>query len=331
MPTYIDPQIYINSVTAANRRDVPYYSNTTGTVIDGGATGVLDWAVNNDRRAWGRIENDGDLYYDIEVLTPTSLRVYRVNKLGDMATEDFTVSAGTSYDTLVHGVTVPLNSSLTPGDRARVYPGIFVLDSNSMYVERGSAGDSDSGYVHNPSPDVTLKESYLVIGRGTWFENTAGTPLASFGASIPNPIVDTYAVTISNGTSSGKKYTFTGGIGPPVVVDNCAAATEYNIGSTGLRFRTPNSLPGNTDTATAYVDGLADAMELAPDNAGVPGTWVTWDDSEGVRLPLNTPGEDDRQIPPGQSIKFWYRCNPASDHQIGRGVFRVLVDAARAE
>lgn len=323
-------EIYIDSVSAANRRDVPYYSNTTGTVISGGASGTLSWADDDDRRAWARIDGSGYAYYELEVLSSTSIRVYRTDQLGDTTTEDVTVTAGQTYTTLVHGVSIPLNGTLTTGHKARVYPAVFIQSGGVYYVPRGAASTAQDMYVYNPGT-VTHKVSYFRIGRGTWWKNTANTPIAEFHSTIINPTVDTYAVTISNGTSGGtKKYTFTGTYNT-YNVDNCAINTTYNIGASGLTFKTPGTLPVNTDTATCYVDGLADGLEAAPDNSGTPGTWVTWDSTDGIKLPLNRPGYSDKQIPAATTIQIWIRSNTTSLHTIGRGLARFYCDSQFAE
>lgn len=325
-----DLKIYLDSVTAANQRDVPYYSNTTGTVISGGASGTLAWSTNGDKRGWGRIDGSFYCYYELEVVNATTIQVKRSDQLGDSTTENVSVVAGNSYTTLVHGVTVPLNGTLTAGHIARVYPAVFALDNSTFYVPRGAAGDPQDMYVNNPGT-VTHKESYLRIARGTWFNNTTNTPVQEFNSTVIAPTVDTYAVTISNGTSGGtKKYTFTGTFNT-YVVDNCAADTTYDISTSGLTFKTSTPLPANTDTATCYVDGLADALELAPDNAGVPGTWVTWNGTDGVLLPLNRAGFSDKQIPAAQTITVWMRANPGVSHTIGRGNAKFYCDSQLAE
>lgn len=322
-------EVYLTSVTTANRRDKPYYSNSTGTVISGGAAGILSWASDGDRRGWARIDGSYFAYYELEVVNATTIQVKRTDQLGDTETENVTVSAGTTVTTLVHGVSVPLNGTLTAGHIARVYPCVFALDANTYYPVRGEAGDSIQMLVYN-SGTVTHKESYLRIIRGTWWKNTINTPLAEFNSTIVNPTVDTYLVTIEDGTVSGKKYVFTG-THNTYEVDDCATATTYDIGASGLTFKTPGSLPVNTDTATCYVDGLADGLELAPDNGGVPGTWVVWDATDGVKIPLNRAGFSDKQIPAAQSITVWMRFNGDASFTIGRGVARFETTSRLAE
>ena len=113
MAAYEDPRIYEDSVAADQRRDVPYYENLVGTVISGGATGVLAWA-NSNRKAWGRKDADGDLYYELEVTASGQITVRHATELGDDTTTVVSsLSPSTSYITLVPGVTVPLHSSLT--------------------------------------------------------------------------------------------------------------------------------------------------------------------------------------------------------------------------
>lgn len=316
-------KLYFDSVTAANNLEEPYHSNVLGTVIS-----AVAWANNGDRECRGRLDSsNARLYYGFEVLSSTSVRVTSATDGGDeTVSNDYTVAAGLTYENLVPGVAVTLNLSLTAGHTAKVYVGAMA-DDDSLYIVRGAPSGERQLIVKNPDLTATARLCKLRIGRHVEFENTAGSPLADFyvKTGTPNPAVDTFAVTISNGTSSGKKYTFTGS-GGTYVADNCAINTVYDLESTGLRFLTPGTLPSNSDTATCTVHELADALQLAPDVAGVPGTWVDWDSVDGVLLDLVPAGETQANIVPGGYVSCWMRANPADDHVPGEQYARIWIE-----
>lgn len=333
MAAYEDPQIFEVSVTADQRRDLPYYENTTGTVISGGATGVLAWANNFDREARGRKDADGDLYYELEVTNAGEISVYHADELGDDDTTVVTgLSPSTTYETLVPGVSVPLHSSLTIGDKARIYPGSFMTNSGgAFYTPIDEASAWKKYAVPNTGASVSWKQCNIVVSRGHQYDNTSGQPIARFESTVVNPTADTYAVTISNGTSSGKKFTFTGTYNT-YVVDNVAAASNDNaIGASGLVFDA-GAAPANTDTATCYVDDMADVVEICPDNAGSPDTGdiYTWNSSTGVVMPISPAGQTNQVCPAGQTMYFWMRVNPGPTFAIGRGLSYVKCSVMRA-
>ena len=326
------PRIYLGSVAAAARRDVPYFANTTGTVIAGGATGTLGWATSGNRRAWGRIDGSFYDYYEIEALNSTSVRVYSVDRLGELTTADYTVAAGGTYVNLVPGVSIHLHSSLTAGNKARVYPGIFLLDDGSFYIPRGSAGDAVLLAINNPG-DVDYLRAYGIVARAAFHENSSGTPLDAVNVTLVNPIADTYAVTISAGTTSGKKVVSVGTYHTYTADNVPLGATDHplhDLSDTGIVFNL-NAAAANGNTATIEVSDFADAIELAPDNGGTPGTWVPWDAVLGVKCPLNRPGYDDKRVPGSQTIYVWIRLNAGDSFNIGRGGARLKVDYTRAE
>jgi hypothetical protein len=328
-------QIYEgSSVVPANRRDVPYGVNTIGSMLDygGGSSGEVPWSDDNDRRGWGRIDGSGFCYYELELLSPTSLRCYRVDELGDATTEDFTVAASASYDNIVHGCTITMAGSLTTGHKARVYPAGFTLDGGTYYVVRGGNGDSMAYCAYNPG-DVTHKIASIRVGRGLTWENTSGTPMVAVHIGSDIILVDKYALTISAGTVSGKKFTFTG-TGNTYIADNVANdATNVPFDDdvdTGLTFDA-GSAPGNTDTAVVVVSDLANGMELAPDNSGVPGTWVVWNEATALSIPLNRAGYTDQSVPGAQTIAFWVRVNPSGSQALGRQVARMYPHSHKTE
>lgn len=327
-----DLRIYLDSVATSNRRDKPYYENTVGTVIDGGATGILDWAADNNRKAWARIDASSFAYYELEVLSPTSIRVYSVTEVGDETTTDVTVAASSTYTNLVDGVSVPLHSSLTPGDKARVYPAIFVLENATMFPERGETGDTVELAINNPGT-VTHNRTELAIGRGGYYENTAGQVLAAIHFDVINPTADVYAVTVEAGTGSDFKVIFTG-THNTYSADNVVAGTTGvaldDVAATGLRFDLDIAVQIG-DTATLVVSDFADALELAPDNAGSPGTWVVWNDVDGLLLDLTATGSALGQVPASGTVIAYLRGNPDISHNIGRGLARLYTISFRAE
>jgi hypothetical protein len=258
--------------------------------------------------------------------------VYRTTEDGDLTTADFTVTAGATYTTLVHGVSLTLAGTLTTGHKARVYPAVFTLDGGLFYSVRGETGDSVKLAVYNPG-SVTHKVASFRVGRAAWFENTSGTALAAIHIGRDTILADEYALTISNGTSSGKKFTFTGA-NNTYIADNVAnSAINVPLSGTidtGLTFDA-GSAPGNTNTATLHVSDLADALQLAPDNAGAPGTWVSWNDTTALSIPLNRPGYTDQQVPAAQTIFLWVRANPDITQPLGRGIARMYPRSHKAE
>lgn len=331
---WLNGRIYVTSANAANRRDVPYYSNTTGTVISGGVTGVLAWDSSGNRKARGRIDGSYFLYSDLEVLSSTSIRVYETTEDGDTTTRDVTVAAGGSYTTLIPGITVPLNGSLTTGHIARVYHGIFALDGNTFYNERGADGDSILLVYENPGT-ITHKLTEVKAGRSMWFDNTSGTPLLGI-----NPVADAagnyvapadvYALTVANGTVSGKKLTFTG-VSNTYEIDNVANSSTGNVLDGPGLFTVNVGTLANTDTATVVVSDYADGLEMAPDSAGSPGTWIPWSDATGISLAINRAGYTDQQVPTLQTVNFWMRFSGDITHPIGRGVALLIAVARQAE
>jgi hypothetical protein len=332
MAAYEDPRWYEDgTVSASQRRDVPYYENTVGALIDGGATGTLDWASNGNRKAWGRKDADGDLYFELEATTATNVRVYHATETGDDTYTDVTVAAGGTYDELVPGVDITLESSITVGHKARVYPGSFLLDNSTMYCPIDQAGDWIRYVYINPGSSVAHKLCAARVIRGTWFDNLSGSAIDGFRSTIPNAIADTYAVTIANGTSSGKKVTFTG-IHNTYIVDNVTPGTTGRaISTTGLTFDLAASV-NNTDVAVCEVSDAADVVEICPDDDGSPdeANLVTWDDELGVYLPLSPAGASDQVNPAGGLIYYWMRANPGPSHGIGRGQALHYIDVQRA-
>lgn len=335
MAAYEDPQIFEVSVTADQRRDKPYYENTTGTVISGGATGVLEWASNFDRRAWGRKDADGDLYYELEVTDVGEITVRHADELGDDTETVVTgLSPSTTYSTLVDGVSVPLHSSLTIGHIARVYPGSFMTNSGgAFYTPVGEESAWKKYAVPNTGASVSWKLCQIVVARGYWHENTSGSAIARIESNVVNPTADAYAVTISNGTNPGtKKFTFTGTYNTYVEDNIAAASTDNAIGASGLVFDA-GAAPANTDTAVVYVDDQADVVEICPDDgAGSPDELniYTWNPSTGVVMPISPAGATDQVCPAGQTMYFWGRVNPGGSFTIGRGLSYWKCDVQRA-
>lgn len=324
-------EIYLTSVATANRRDQPYAANTTGTVINLTGGSILDWADDNDRRGWGRIDGSYYCYYELEVTDTNEITVYMSDELGDTDTAVHSVSPGATYTDLVHGVSIELHSSLTIGHKARVYPAIFALDDNTMYLPRGEAGDNVAMYVYN-SGTITHKLAELRLGRGGWFSNDTNTPLDAININLDTVIADTYAVTIA-ANGSNWDVTFTGSLNTYEATDVAAGATDVDMddtATTGITFDL-NAGVSAADEATVYISDFADGLELAPDSSGSPGTWVEWSGTTGLQIPLNRAGYSDQQIPASQSIACWLRWNGAVDHPIGRGVARLYTKSYQAE
>ena len=324
-------EIYQGSVSAANQRDLPYGENTSGDVIDfaPSSAGVLAWADDNSRRALGRLDGSGFLYYGLEVTDTNEITVTRVSTLGALATDVVAVTPGNSYDTLVDGVTIPLASSLVVGSTAKVYAGLYLLASGGLFLQRGQAGDSATMLLFNPGTEDHAQVS-VCVGRGFDY---SGDALESVAAVLINPIADTYAVTVSTGTSSGFKYTFTG-THNTYVSDNVAAGSTGNpvsdSAATGLTFDCPAGV-STSSTGTLHVSALADGLQLAPDNAGVPGTWVSWNNTTGLLIPANVAGRTDQRVAASESVKFYMRWNGAIDHPLGRGWARLYTASLKLE
>lgn len=328
-----DLEIYLTSALTANRRDKPYAVNTVGSPLDfgGGSSGLLEWAADDNRRSWGRLDGSQLLYYELEVLSATSIRVYRTTLLGYSTTEDVTVSAGSTVATLVHGVSVVLAGTLTAGHKARVYPAIAVLDSNLFYLVRGESGDNVRIVVRNPGTESHVVSS-LRVGRAAWYVNNTGSPILGVHTLLDTVTPDVYAVTITNGTSSGKKYTFTGVVNTYTADNVAEGATSVpldDVATTGVTFDAGTGLL-NTQGATIYVSDLADGLQLAPDNAGTPGTWVSWNDSTALSIPLNVAGSSDQVIPAAQTITAWVRWNGDALHPVGRGLAKMYTRSHEA-
>ena len=332
---YADGQIFITSVTAANRRDVPRFENTTGTVITGGAAGDLSWAADGNRKTRARIDGSYFAYNQLEVLTGTSIRVYETTLQGDTTTRDVTgLSPGGTYTTLIHGVSITLHSSLTAGHIAKVYIGIFPLDANTFYNIRGEDGDSVKLYYYNPGT-ITHALSSIKAGRAGWFDNSSGTPITNFnliGDASGNYIApaDVYALTVANGSLSGKLITLTGALGT-FTADNVANSATGVTFSGSIGFTLDVGTLSNTNTASITISDYADALELAPDSAGSPGTWVAWSDATGINLPISSAGESDQLVAAAESVAFWVRCSPDITHPIGRGVAFLMAKSYQRE
>lgn len=331
---YADLEIYLSSVATANRRDKPYAINTTGTVIDfgGGSSGILDWAGDNNRYAWGAKDGSNLLYYELEVTATNEITVTRTDELGDSTTEVFTgVTPGGTVTDMVHGVSIDLNSSLTIGHIARVYPGFFMLDTaGSFYIERGTAGDDTELKVYN-SGTVTHRNSELRVGRAGWYENTSGQAVAGIDYTSDIAIADVYAVTVA-ANGGNWDITFTGSLNT-YTATNIAAGTSavtWDSGDPGFTFDLDATVTG-TDTATVTISDLADALELAADSSGVPGTYTAWSDTTGLQQALNRSGYSDQAIPASTTITVWARINPDVTHPVGRGVARLYTQSFKAE
>jgi hypothetical protein len=229
--------------------------------------------------------------------------------------------------TLVHGVSITLAGTLTPGDKASVWPAIFALSGNNFYVIRGVAGSNVKLAIYNPG-DVSHYLAELRLGRATWFTNSAAAgPLAGVRAVLDTVVADVYAVTIEAGTNSGLKFTFTGTYNTYTADDVATGSTDNpldNSATTGITFDV-TALGSTIQTATIYVSDLADGLELAPDNAGTPGTWVSWNNSTGLQIPLNRAGYSDQLIPAAQTIYAWVRWNGDVSHPMGRGLARLYM------
>ncbi len=307
------------------------------TSLVGTLIASVAWASDGNRKGWARFDAPSELaYFEIEALSATTVEVRAKTKLGDDTTgsSPYTIAAAGVYTNLIPGVSITFSGTITTGHKSRVWAADYMLASNGIYIPRGAAGDWQKWYYENADA-VDHYLATVIAGRGTWWENTSGTALAGLRAIIVNPIADTYAMTISNGTPGGKYFTFTGGINT-YESNNISALSTANPfdddTSTGLTFDA-GSAPGNTDTATVYVSDLADCLEMCPDNAGSPdtGNLVAWDASLGVYLPLSRAGYSDRIIPAGQAIPFWIRANPGALHTIGRGNARLYPDYQVAE
>lgn len=323
---YSDPKLYRLSVAAANRRDVPVYTNTTGALLS-----AVAWAADGNRKGWARYDSSSDIsYWEIEATNSTTVTVRSKTKLGDdLTTTGVTVAASTTYTSIIPGVSITMAGTITTGHISRVYAADYLTDADTVFCPRDQAGDNIKFIYENPGTTDHMLV-YVIVGRGTYFEHTSGTPLDGFRSTVVNPTADTYAVTIADGSVSGKEVTFTGTYNT-YVVDNVALGSTANaIGASGLTFDL-DAAAGNTDTATCYVTDMADAVELAPDSAGTPGTWVTWNATLGVKLGLSRPGYSDLLVPAGQTITFWARLNPAVTHTLGRANARMYASIQRAE
>jgi hypothetical protein len=317
-------KLYVDSIAAANRRDVPSLTSVTGSLI-----ASVAWAADGNRKGWARYDPATELaYFEIEALSATTVEVRAKTKLGDDTVDSspYTIAAAGVYTNLVPGVSITFAGTITTGHKSRIWAASYMLASNAIFVPRGSAGDWQKWYFENADAfDYML--TAVIAGRGTRYENTSGTALAGLRAIVVNPVADTYAMTISNGTPGGKYFTFTGGLNT-YESNNISALSTANPfdddTTTGLTFDA-GSAPANTDTATIYVSDLADCLEMCPDNAGSPdtGNIVTWDASDGVVHPVSRVGYTDQLIPAGGTRAFWIRANPAAGHAIGRGNARL--------
>lgn len=276
---------------AGAERDDLHYTNGIGAMI--GAASILESGLTQGREYTLTYQAAGTL-----------MTVETVDEHANTTSWAVVVAPLGTYDeTLVPGVSITLGAALNDGDNSTMYTGRAFEDSGAAgIIQAGNNSVTESYYVKNEGADVAMACHMRVYPKAT-FANTVNAPILAVREMSQALVADVINMTVS-AANPGPLYDFDvtsgGGLFAPfTIVDVTPGAWTEII--TGLEFKCDDPMLVNDEGDITMHVGPAQ-VELAVDNAGVPGTWTS-----AGQLGLSSPGETDLRIDPAETIRCWAR------------------------
>lgn len=276
---------------AGTERDDLHYTNDIGAMI--AAASILESGLTQGRE-----------YTLTYAAAGTLMTVETQDDQGNTTSWNVVVAPLGSYDeTLVPGVNITLGAALNDGDQSTVYTGRTFEDAAADgVIKAGENSVTESYYVKNEGADVA-RQCYLRVYPKATFVNTTNTPIIAVRELIQALAADVINMKVS-AVKAGPLYDFAvtsgGGLFAPFTLTDVSPGVWTEI-ITGLEFKCDDPMVVN-DEGDITVHVGPSQVDLALDNAGVPGTWT----SSG-QLGLSSPGETDLRIDPAEAIRCWVR------------------------
>lgn len=243
------------------------------------------------------------------------------------------INGTTPNKNVIRGLNITFSSSGSFNEswQGKVYVGAYYKSPDEIRVTAfgtQDAGQTSAGQrlaIRNDGSTIGIDCSVKVVNK-VRFKHTNGTPFLKMWQLQLNPTADADLlgknVTFTN-YASGSPPTITmlvGGIGYDMVDLNTGAshpggaALKIN-GTTPYKFADGNKYQGvciildtsivdNTPTATIYVSDGAQFVEIAPDVAGAPGTYIAG--TAGLTL-TEDGGSNPGEIGPAETAFYWQR------------------------